>query len=65
MSSPAPPPEPLLTVAEVAAVLRVAPGTVREAIRRRELRAVRVRNLLRVPEPALVAYLRRFGQGGR
>lgn len=68
MTAPRPLPRPgqrppmpapkLLTVAEVAGVMRVSGMTVYRLIRRQELRSVRIGRSLRVPERAVHDYLR-------
>lgn len=65
MTGPQPPGQFLgprfLTIAEVAARLRVSNMTVYRMVHAGELRAVRVRRSMRVPIPALEAYLRNAG----
>jgi excisionase family DNA binding protein len=63
MSSPQPPDAPLaqvrfLTVAEVAALMRVSKMTVYRLVHSGELTAVRVGRSFRVPEKAVHDYLR-------
>jgi excisionase family DNA binding protein len=63
MSSPQPPDPPLahvrfLTVAEVAALMRVSKMTVYRLVHSGELTAVRVGRSFRVPEKAVHDYLR-------
>lgn len=53
------PPEPLLSVAEAAAFLRVSARTVRRLLARSELGASRVGRQLRIGRAELLAYLRR------
>lgn len=52
------PPVKLLTVAEVAALLRVSKMTVYRMVHAGEIRSVKVRRSFRLPEPAVQAYLR-------
>ena len=52
-------PEPLLTVDEVAGILKVATKTVRREIKRGELPAVRIGRQLRISADDLVLYIRR------
>ncbi|WP_104529077.1 helix-turn-helix domain-containing protein [Blastococcus saxobsidens] len=54
---PAPRPVSFLTVAEVAAIMRVSKMTVYRLVHGGELSAVRVGRSFRVPEPAVRAYL--------
>ena len=50
---------PLLTVKEVAGVLKVAVKTVRREIKRGELPAIRIGRQLRISADDLVLYIRR------
>ncbi|MGY1747613.1 helix-turn-helix domain-containing protein [Blastococcus sp. SYSU D00695] len=54
---PSRPAVPFLTVAEVAAIMRVSKMTVYRLVHNGELAAVRVGRSFRVPEPAVRAYL--------
>lgn len=56
---PAAAPEPLLSVADAAAFLRVSGRTVRRLLARGELGASRVGRQLRIGRAELLAYLRR------
>lgn len=46
---------PTLTVAETAAALRCCPDTIRAAVRRGELPAVRIGRVIRIPAAAITA----------
>lgn len=56
-------PEPLLTVGDAAALLRVSARTVRRLVGRGELAALRVGRQVRVAPADLSAYLRRGPAG--
>ena len=58
MRTPVKKPEPLLTVAEVAEILNASEKTVRRAIDGDDLRAIRIRGLLRIDPADLEDFIR-------
>ena len=52
-----PPRSPLRTIAEAAAILRVSQRTVRRLIESGELRAHRIRGLIRISDADIAAFL--------
>jgi excisionase family DNA binding protein len=48
---------PVLSVEDVATILKITPGTVRTLVKKRTISGVKVGRLIRVPKSNLIAYL--------